>query len=533
MHQQEVGGVLALADLLRNTGGHRNSGNTSGADQGVDLTAGQGVHHLAAQNACSGTKGEGDQTQHNDEQGAAVQEGVCRGGAANRQSQENGDDVHQFIAGSLLDTIHNTGLLHQVAQHQHTDQNGSIGNDQRNNDGDHDGEDDPLGLGHGAQLLHHDCALFLGGERLHNGRLDHGHQSHVAVRRNGNAAQQLRCQTGGNEDGGGAVCTADDGDCSGLLLGEVHNTGSGQQTSAHISTKDTELSGSAQQQALGVGDQGGEVGHGADAQEDQRGVNAQLDTHVKHIGQTAVIQDLDPHRVLKTITNEVLHVDNAAAGQVGKDHAKCHGQQDQGLKFLYDGQVQQEAAHADHDRVEVAARLTEPCKAGTLENTDQSIDKLCHVFPPVLKRCGGVVDTSLAPAICSTAHGLQGVLAIAHGMDGSHNCGNHIAGNAFLHHRGGSSLLHGGSGLCGSLGSCRLLACLLLGGHTVEDLAFQRDDEHQQDEDGKHQHDTGNGDNHIRTQIHGLPPNNNLLRTPEQTPARKKRFENIIQYFPT
>ena len=31
----------------------------------------------------------------------------------------------------------------------------------------------------------------------------------------------------------------------------------------------------------------------------------------------------------------------------------------------------------------------------------------------------------------------------------------------------------------------------------------------------------------------GLPPNNNLLRTPEQAPARKKRFENIIQYFPT
>ena len=160
--------------------------------------------------------------------------------------------------------------------------------------------------------------------------------------------------------------------------------------------------------------------------------------------------------------------------------------------------------------------------AGTLENTDQSLNKLSHVFPPVLKGCGGVVDTSLAPAICSTAHGLQGVLAIAHGMDGSHNCGNHIAGNAFLHHRGRSSLLYGGSGLCGSLGSSRLLGCLLLGGHTVEDLAFQHDDEHQQDEDGKHQHDTGNGDNHIRTQIHGLPPSHLLFRSRGTTPTRKK-----------
>ena len=62
-----------------------------------------------------------------------------------------------------------------------------------------------------------------------------------------------------------------------------------------------------QQQALGVGDQGCKVGHGADAEEDQRRVDAQLNAHVEHIGQTAVVQDLDPHGVLQTVTNEVLH----------------------------------------------------------------------------------------------------------------------------------------------------------------------------------------------------------------------------------
>ena len=101
-----------------------------------------------------------------------------------------------------------------------------------------------------------------------------------------------------NEDGGGAVCTTDDGDCSGLLLGEVHNAGSGQQTSAHVSTKDTELSGSAQQQALGVGDQGSEVGHGTDAQEDQRGVNAQLDTHIKPVSYTHLMCIRDSYKEL-------------------------------------------------------------------------------------------------------------------------------------------------------------------------------------------------------------------------------------------
>ena len=54
--------------------------------------------------AASGAEGEGDQAQHDDEQGAGVQEGVGTGGAADGQGQEDGDDVHQLIAGGLLDT---------------------------------------------------------------------------------------------------------------------------------------------------------------------------------------------------------------------------------------------------------------------------------------------------------------------------------------------------------------------------------------------------------------------------------------------
>ena len=481
MHQQEVGGVLALAHSLRNAGSHRHGGNACGTDQRVDLAAGEGVHHLAAQDTCSGTKRESNQAQHDDEQGAGVEERVGGGGAADRQCQEDGDNVHQLITSGLLDTIDNAALFHQVAQHQHTDQNGGIRHDEGNDDGDHDGEDDPLGLGHGAQLLHHNSALFLGGQRCHDGRLDHGHQSHVAVRCHGDGAQQLRSQTRGDEDGSRAVCTADDGDGSGLLLGEVHQAGSSQQAGAHVSTKDTELSGSAQQQALGVGDQGCEVGHGADAEEDQRRVDAQLDAHVEHIGQAAVVQDLDPHRVLEAVTDEVLHMEHAAAGQVCQDHAKCHGQQDQGLKLFDNGQVEQKAAHADHHRVQPAARLAEPRETGALENTDQSIDKLCHIFPPVLKRCGGVVDTSLAPAVFAAAHCLEHILAVAHRVDGSHDGGHNVGGDALLHLGCSRSLC--GSGLCGR--RCRLCSCLgsglgcsLFAIHGVKDLALQRDDGH-------------------------------------------------------
>ena len=41
VHQQEVGGVVLLANGVSNTGSHGNSGNACGTDQGVDLLAGQ------------------------------------------------------------------------------------------------------------------------------------------------------------------------------------------------------------------------------------------------------------------------------------------------------------------------------------------------------------------------------------------------------------------------------------------------------------------------------------------------------------
>ena len=77
-----------------------------------------------------------------------------------------------------------------------------------------------------------------------------------------------RCgQLGGNIDSGGAVSTTDDADSTGFLVGEA------QDLSANEGEEDAQLSSSAQQQAGGTCDQRLEVGHGTDAQEDQRGIN--------------------------------------------------------------------------------------------------------------------------------------------------------------------------------------------------------------------------------------------------------------------
>ena len=267
MHEQVVAGVVLLADFLGNTGSHRNGGNTGGTDQRVDLAVGDDAHDLAQDDAASGADTESNDAQDDDLDSLDVQEGRSVGGAANREAQEDGDDVHQFVAGGLGDTLNNAGLLHQVAHHQAANQDSSIRQGQGNDDGNDDGEKDLLGLGNAAGCGHDDLTFFFRGQGLHDRRLDNRHQRHVAVCRNRDGTQQVRGQLGGNIDSGGAVSTTDDADSTGFLVGEA------QDLSANEGEEDAQLSSSAQQQAGGTCDQRLEVGHGTDAQEDQRGIN--------------------------------------------------------------------------------------------------------------------------------------------------------------------------------------------------------------------------------------------------------------------
>ena len=58
---------------------------------------------------------------------------------------------------------------------------------------------------------------------------------------------------------------------AGFRAGEAH------ETAAHEGDEDAQLGGRAQQQGLGVGDEGTEVRHSAHAHEDQAGIDTQLD----------------------------------------------------------------------------------------------------------------------------------------------------------------------------------------------------------------------------------------------------------------
>ena len=398
MHQQEVAGILLLADLLGHAGRHRHGGHACGANQRVDLAAGEDVHQLGQQHAACGAKAEGDDAEDDDVDGLHGQEGGALGGRADRQAQEDGHDVAQLVLGGLVDALHDAADAHQVAQHQHAHQGGRVGQQQRHDDRHRDGEDDRLGLGDLAQLAHADGALLVGGQRLHDGRLDDRHQGHVAVGRHGDGAQQVGRQLGGDEDGRRAVSAADDADGAGLAGGEA------QQLRAQEGQEDAQLGRSAQQQALRVGDQRGKVGHRAHAHEDQGRVDAQLDALVQVVQQAAVgglhgVAHLTGGRVhahhhvgdvlaqglgrsqrlrLAGVEGEGRMAHHARSGQVGQQHAEGYGQQQQRLELLHDRQVQQEAGHGDHHVVApVAAGAVQALgKAGGFRDIAKALDEV-------------------------------------------------------------------------------------------------------------------------------------------------------------
>ena len=373
MHQQEVGRIGLLTFTLGNTSRHRHSGNAGRTDQRVDLAAAQLVHQLAYQQAADGAEGEGDQAQHNDLDGVQRQEAGTNHGGTHADAQEQGNNVHQGVLGHIAQTLGDAGFLQQVTEHQAADQRSGGGQQQNDEDRHDDREQDLLGLAHFTQLGHLHGALFLSGQGAHDGRLNHRDQGHVAVSSHGDRSQQFRSQLGGGQDGGGAISAADDTDGSGLLRIES------QQVRAEEGEEHAELSGSTQQQALRVGDQRTEVGHGADTNEDHAGVNTSLNADIQDIDQAAVGHDMAVAvivraGVIQESVPQTLMIQGVRQGSVsGHEHGAHVRQQaadsdtdhQQGLILLFDTQVQQHARDGDHHQVAPSVRVAEETgKAG-------------------------------------------------------------------------------------------------------------------------------------------------------------------------
>ena len=376
VHEQEVGGVGLLADHLGNTRGHRDGGDAGRADQRVDLLAGQLAHDVAADEAAGRGDAESDEAEEDDLQGLGLQEVRSDHGRTDRGGEEDRDDVHECVLHGVGQTIGAAAFTEQVAEHQAADQRSRGRQEQDDEDGDDDREEDLLGLGDDTRLHHLDLAVRFRGHELHDRGLDHRDQSHVGIRRDGDCAQQMRGELVGQEDGRRAVRAADDADGSGLRAGEAEADG------AEEGDEHAQLSRSAEQQALRICDQGAEVGHGADAHEDEGRVQTGLDADVEDIQQACIRQNVavavivgaggvkeraPELGVVHGVGRVQLGVDRVQAGEVAdvrKQAAERDADEQQRLEAFDDAEVQQDAGDDDHDKVLPAAVCEEARKAG-------------------------------------------------------------------------------------------------------------------------------------------------------------------------
>ena len=373
MHQQEVRRISLLPFTLGNPGSHRNCGNTGRTDQRIDLSAAQLVHQLADQQSADGAEGESDQAQYNNLDGIQRQEAGADHGRADADAQEQGNDVHQGVLSHIAQALRDTGFLQQVAEHQAADQGSSGGQQQHDENRHDDREQDLFGLAHLAQLRHLHAAFLFGGQRPHNGRLNHRDQRHVAVSRHGNRPQQFGSQLRRGQDGRGAVRAADNTDGSGLLRVEA------QQVRAEEGEEHAELCSSAQQQALRVGNQRTEIGHRADAHEDQAGIDTGLHADVKDIDQAAFGKDIAvvmevlliscrERPCVQEAVPQILMIQGVRQLSVRRHKDRryvrqqaTHGDTDHQQRFilLLDTQIQQHARDGDHHQVPPSVRVAE------------------------------------------------------------------------------------------------------------------------------------------------------------------------------
>ena len=350
MHEKEVGRIFLLTDLLGNTCCHRNGGNTCGTDERVDLVLGsENVHQLCEQNAACGTETECNDTHDDDLDRIEIQEVGSNGGCTDRNTEEDGDDVHQFVLCGLAETFADAAFLPQVTEHQTADQRCCGRNEEGNEDGNNDREQDLFGLGNGAEGRHLDHALFLGGEELHDRRLDDGNECHVGVSSNGDRTEQIRIQHGSGVNSRRTVSTADDTDGSSSLLRESEQNGTDE------GNEDTDLSGSTEQQGLGVCNQRSKVSHCTDTDEDQTRIDTGLDTDIEEVKKTTVSKDLTVAVIIGVgsihkVCPKICMV-QTCTGQVGKKHTECDTEQQKRFKLLDDRKVHQTEGNDNHDQV--------------------------------------------------------------------------------------------------------------------------------------------------------------------------------------
>jgi hypothetical protein len=169
--------------------------------------------------------------------------------------------------GALGEAIDDLRLAKQVAEHQHADQCRGAGDDDAADERHEDREKDagPLADLLEAGVVHPDPSFVAGREQLDDRGLNDRHERHVRIGGHRDRREQVCREPIGDDDGGRSIRGADDADGCGFL--EIETEHGGQ---AH-GEEDAELRRRPEEEHLGVLEQGREVDHRPDGDEDEQG----------------------------------------------------------------------------------------------------------------------------------------------------------------------------------------------------------------------------------------------------------------------
>ena len=227
-----------------------------------------------------------------------------------------------------------TAFSYQVSEHQKTDERNRGRRNNPGDDGYNDRKQNARGFADFLLLIGHtDQALMAGGQCLNYRRLNNRHQCHIGIGRHHDSALILGIEHLGDENGGGAVCRADDSDGSGIVCTEKHGSNTEGKENAKLGRR-------AKDQQFWIGQQRAEVDHGADSdKQDQR---EQL------VGDPRVEQGRKRALLYPTVHRLVYGTGKRNIDQNG---TKTQRQQQRRLHIFGNRQVDQQTADGPHDPV--------------------------------------------------------------------------------------------------------------------------------------------------------------------------------------
>ena len=193
MHEEVVLFVVLLSFCLDDPCGHREGGDPRRPDQRINLPAGEETHEFAEENSHGRVQADGYEPQDQDNEGLHAQKLRRLHRCPDTESEEERYDIRDLVFGGAFQPLHHARFLHQVSQHDHSNEGSSKRRHQGSGDGNHHGKENFCGLG--DRLFHdshNDLSFLFSRQQAHDRGLDERYQGHVRVSGHGNRPKEVR-----------------------------------------------------------------------------------------------------------------------------------------------------------------------------------------------------------------------------------------------------------------------------------------------------------------------------------------------------